>query len=377
MNPRKLLFVITKSNFGGAQRQVYELATYFAGKGYDIAVILGGKGVLAEKLTAANIRIHSIPNMGRDIKLIDEIGVFFRMFSIIKTENPHVLHVHSPKAAGIASLAGRLLGIKNIIYTVHGWAFNEDRSFYQKTLIAGFSWLTMLLSTKIVNISEKEREQTILFPGISNKTILIRNGLSAEAVYSQKNARMLLEKMGNVNLTKKICLGSIGELHPNKGQIYLLEALKELVPKYPELHLIIIGEGEERHKFEKFVEHHKLTQHVTFLGFVENAAHYLKGFDIFVFPSLKEGLPYAILEAGVAGIAVISTSVGGIPEIIDDMQSGVLIQPKRSKEIVSAIEFLIEHKKDMKEYAKNLHNKVLTEFNREKMLEQLEHLYQK
>ncbi len=375
MTVPKILFVITKSNWGGAQRQVYELATHFRDQKYDVTVALGGKGLLYEKLTADGIPTISIDTMARDMALTKEFRSFLKIFRIVGKVKPDILHVHSPKAAGLASLAGRLRGVKKIIYTVHGFAFNEDRPEWHKVLIAFFSWITCVLATRIITISLREYNQAIQFPFTQKKTLLIRNGLSAEALYSHTNARKQLETIARVSLDKKICIGTIGELHPNKGQWYLLQAMKELIPKYPKLHLIIIGEGEERARFESYIQENQLGQHISLVGFVPDAALNTKGFDIFVFPSLKEGLPYALLEAGNAGLPVIATCVGGIPEIIDDMKSGILIQPKRTREIIHSIELMLENPDKQKNYAQNLKQKILTDFSKEKMFSSIEKLY--
>ena len=116
----------------------------------------------------------------------------------------------------------------------------------------------------------------------------------------------------------------------------------------------------------------ELESNVFMLGHIPNAYQYLKAFDIFLLPSLSEGLPYIALEAGLSNLPIIATAVGGIPEIIDDMKSGILIQPRKSREIKHAIEFYIEHKKVRGEYASAIHEKILKDFSIEKMIKALQ-----
>ena len=108
---------------------------------------------------------------------------------------------------------------------------------------------------------------------------------------------------------------------------------------------------------------------------VPNASRYLKNFDIFVLPSLKEGLPYVILEAGLAGLPVIASNVGGIPEIIENGKDGLLVPPADPKELIKAIKKLIEDKTLRENLAKNLHEKITKEFSLEKMLRETISLY--
>jgi glycosyltransferase involved in cell wall biosynthesis len=123
----KILYLITKSNWGGAQRHVFDLAVAMKDRGHDVAVALGGDGTLRTRLEAAGIYTHSIASLGRDISTGKDTGSLKEIMSVIHHRRPDILHVHSPKAAGLGAVAGRILGVKKIMYTVHGWAFNEDR----------------------------------------------------------------------------------------------------------------------------------------------------------------------------------------------------------------------------------------------------------
>ena len=130
----------------------------------------------------------------------------------------------------------------------------------------------------------------------------------------------------------------------------------------------MIGEGEEREKLEKTIIDLELQNNVFLMGHLNNASHYLKALDIFLLASLSEGLGYVLLEAGTASLPVLATTVGGIPEVIDDMESGILIQSRKPKEIQHALEFYTNHKRTQKEYATALHAKVLKEFSLDRML---------
>jgi glycosyltransferase involved in cell wall biosynthesis len=124
------------------------------------------------------------------------------------------------------------------------------------------------------------------------------------------------------------------------------------------------------------IKEKKLEQNVHLLGFMDNASDYLKSFNIFVLPSIKEGLPYSILEAGCASLPVVATTAGGISEIVEDMKSGILIQPKNSNELAHALSFMIEHPEERRGYGTVLKERVATKFSVEKMLWMIEGLYE-
>jgi glycosyltransferase involved in cell wall biosynthesis len=155
----------------------------------------------------------------------------------------------------------------------------------------------------------------------------------------------------------------------------MIEAMSKISKNHPDVIFICIGEGEERQNLEKRISEFGLQDKVYLVGFVDNAVEIIKSFSIFVLPSIKEGLPYAILEAGNANLPVVATTVGGIPEIIEDMKSGVLVQPKKVSELTHAISFLIEQPSERKRYGTALKERINTNFDIAKMFDQTESVY--
>lgn len=374
----KILYLITKSNWGGAQRHVFDLAVSMKERGHEVAVALGGNGTLRTRLEAAGIYTHSIAAMGRDVAVGKDAGSLKEIMSVIRHRRPDILHVHSPKAAGLGAVAGRILGVKSIIYTVHGWAFNENRPLSQRLTIIFFSWLTMLFSHKIILLSEREYAQALNFPWISEKLRLVSLGIKPPTFISVDGAKQSIAKhigMEIPEFNKRIVVGTIVELHPNKGLPYLINAFSTVAAEYPQSTLIIIGDGEDKAGLHMLIKEKKLEQSVFLAGYLDHAAEYLKAFSIFVLSSLKEGLPYTILEAGAASLPVVATTVGGIPEIVEDMKSGVLVQPKNIRELSHAISFMIEHPEERKRCGTALKERIASNFSMQKMLDGVAEIY--
>lgn len=374
----KILYIITKSNWGGAQRHVFDLSTSMKEKGHEVWVALGGEGILKNKLEQAGIYTFSITDLGRDIDINKDAGSFKEIYNVIKNKKPDIIHLHSPKAAGLGALAGRLLRTKKIITTVHGWTFNESRPIHQKISIAFFSWLTMLLSHTTIVLSEKEKKQALLFPGVKEKIKLIPLGIKPITFVSVDGAKQSLAKTIGMNFAdfyKKNIVGTIAELHPNKGLSYLIEAMATLANDQTNTICLIIGEGQDKALIETKIKENKLEDKVFLTGRIDNASEYIKALTVFVLPSIKEGLPYTILEAGMASLAVVATTVGGIPEIVEDMKSGILIQPRNARELSHALSFMIEHPEERKRYGNTLKERVNEKFAFPKMIEENEKLY--
>jgi glycosyltransferase involved in cell wall biosynthesis len=348
----KILYGITKSNFGGAQRYVFELATAMSREGHDVTVLCGGQGILADKLRAENIRVIPLFSLQRDISIAKEIRSFIQILDILRKEQPDVFHVNSAKMGGLGSLAGRLMGAKKIIFTGHGWAFNEPRPSWQKALIKFFTWLTILCAHMTICVSEKTKKDVAGWPLVKNKLTVIHNGISP----------FELSQREDITFT----VGIIAELHNIKGLDILLRAWSKFIKNHS-AKLVITGEGEERKNLENMASNLGVSDSVTFKGFVGNAQSLLSNFDIFCLPSRSEALPYTLLEAGLAGLPVITTTVGGIPEIIESGINGVLIPPDDSETLFSSLILLAEDEGLRKRLGTNLKASIQENFSFEKM----------
>ncbi|MBY0539680.1 glycosyltransferase [Patescibacteria group bacterium] len=302
---KKILYLITKANWGGAQRYVYDLATNLPKDRFEVRVAFGTEGLLAQKLEEKGVQTFSIKSMHRDISLTSDVSSFFELLTLFRKEKPDIVHLNSSKAGGIGALAARVAGVPKIIFTAHGWPFWENRSTLARALIYLFSWLTAVLSDKVITVSDYDLKvaKEMLFVG--HKAVRIYNGIGEQTFGSGEIIRQSFPK--SVRIT-----GTIGELNKNKNQIALIEEAR----KNPDMHVAIVGDGEDRRFLIKKIEEYNLDDRVKIIGF-NWASNVLKGFDVFALPSIKEGLPYVLLEAKAAGLPIVANRVGGVGEILD------------------------------------------------------------
>lgn len=373
---KKILYIITKSNFGGAGKYVYDLSTNAKENGYEVVVACGGEGLLTEKLDSQNIRTIIVPNLERDLSILKEFKVLSSLRSIYKGEKPDIVHLNSSKIGGIGALAGRLEKVPKIIFTAHGWAFNENRNVIWKIFMYTASWFTILLSNTVITISLKEERQALAFPFVSTKKArMIYNGVGNIDFEEKESARSLIEKITGIILpTDTTIIGTIGELHTNKGYMYALKMCKQLIERNRKFLYLIIGEGEQRNKLETYIRKEGLERHVKLLGAIPDAATsstLLKAFDIFLLPSTKEGLPYVLLEAGLAEVPVLATRVGGIPELIEHEKTGLLSTPKNEGALTIQIEKILYDEQLRQDFSKSYSEVVRQNFNKNLMLESI------
>src|SRR3989344_6143426 len=307
---RKILFLITKATWGGAQRYVYDLATHL-GDGFEPIVAYGEKGKLSEKLERKAIESHPLPSLGRDIALVSDISSFFEILSCLRKVRPDVLHLNSSKAAALGALAARILGVKRIVFTVHGWPFNEKRNAVARALIYFISWFTTFLSHETIVVSKSDEVQGKTMRAVAGKIHYIPIGIEVPEYCTPEEAMQHL--CGKVPALKNAPnvprIGTIAELTANKGLRHAIEAIALLKKRGVDVLYVVVGEGEERGHLKTLVRKSGVVENVFFAGFVLDAARYLKAFDIFLLPSIKEGMPYVLLEAAAAGLTIVATNV--------------------------------------------------------------------
>lgn len=384
---KKIIFLITKSNWGGAQKYVFDLATGLSKDRYSVKVVLGGNGILKYKLLDAGIPVIALNGLERDVSagsLGRELKVFNTLLRIFKDEKPDIIHLNSSKISGLGSFAGRLAGVPQIIFTAHGWAFNENRSALSKLLITTAYIMTLWFSHQTIGVSKGVIGQISNWPCSKKKMHVVHNGIHAPNFLDRDAARaILLEKIG---LERKshlavssdtIWFGGIGELHHIKGHIYAIRAFAKLAKDHPNLNFIyiIFGEGEYRDEIEAEINRQDLHSRVILLGHVQDAATYLKALDFYIFPSLSEGLAYAVIEAGFAKLPIITSNVGGIPEIISNSENGFLIPSKNSDAIKRAIETYLDNPELAEKHAQAICKTVSAQFSIKKMIEKTENVY--
>ncbi|MEI6478840.1 MAG: glycosyltransferase, partial [bacterium] len=357
---KKILYVITKSSpMGGAQKAVFEISMAFKDK-FDIAVAAGGDGELFEILKKENIKTFKIGGLGRDVKILNDLSSFISIYKIIKEFKPDIIHLHSPKAGGLGAVAGKLIGVKKIVYTVHGWPFMEERPFWQKKLLEYFSFTTSMLCDKIIVLSFKEKAQIKFWHFITSKVFVIKNGIKEFDLLTKENARQEISKIYGRNLPEDtFWVGTIAELTKNKGLKYSIKALSNMDILY-----FVIGEGNERKELEDLIEKNN-SRNIFLLGKIDDAKKYMRAFDAFLLPSLKEGLPYVLLEAGLAEVPIISTNVGGIPNLIENNKEGILIGSQDTRQIEKSILSLMKDTEKRSTFSKNLKRKILSEYSLE------------
>ncbi len=384
---KRLLFVITQPVVGGAQKYVFDLAANFQDSGnYDVSVAMGGpvEGDLFKKFSAEKIKTHYLRFLSREVKIFDDILLIFELIKVLKEERPDIIHLNSSKIGLIGAFAAFLynLGSKHpakIIFTAHGWIFKEDLSRLARLATIFLARLSAKFQDRIICVSQDDFNQALKHKiAPPRKLYVVHNAVSEIKFLPRNKAREEISKVIGLEIKPDTsAFVNLGRLYSTKGLNYLVGAMDIIKDKFPnkDIVLVIFGDGPEKENLKSQISNLKLEDSIFLTGDISDVSKYLKAFDALALSSTKEGLPYSILEAGLAGVPVVATNVGGIGEIIENEKNGLLVPPKNSEALAQAVLDLITHTEKAASYSVTLKKNVTKRFNFENMIARTEWVY--
>jgi len=408
---KKVLYVITKADVGGAKKYVNDLALNLDKEKFESRIIYGGQ----------DIRWLSNKVYPHFFFLNDWLAVF-ELVKTLRHERPDVIHLNSSKAGILGSLAAWLYKISlklnpiphtpnpishtlnpKIIFTAHGWVFNPTNYIGapRRWFYIALHRIAALFQNTIINVSEYDRRLALKYKiAPAHKLITIHNGIDPNMPFLEKQTarKEILQKLEIGNWKLEITrpwVGSIGRLTPEKNYETLIEAAT-LVPN---AYFFIIGSGPEEKKLQLLITNYSRRPPIGGAGIptslsnkdtgaseqlqnrffivppTGNDAKYLKAFDVFTLTSIKEGLPYTLLEAMAAGLPVIVTDAGGMPEVVVTKSRHSIVPLKNPQALAINILNLFNQKNKARQYAQAVFETVKRKFNLEKMIKATEQVY--
>ena len=354
-----ILHLISSSGFLGAENVVLELAKESKKAGFWVTVgILENRNnlhmELVKRAKGEGLKVQIFPCKGRfDTRTIPSIRSF------INSEQPSILHSHGYKSNfyALAANRGKILWV----VTNHLW----KRTTFTLKVYAYLDSLLIRRADKVIAVSDEIADE-MKTKGISaSKILVIDNGIDLQKFTNQTRNNELRKSFG-FNGNHKI-IGTVASLTEEKGHIYLIEAALQVIYKYPECRFLIVGDGGQRKFLEGKTADLGLTDKVIFTGSRKDVPEILSMLDAFLLPSLKEGLPMALLEAMAAKVPVIASSVGAIPDVIKDGMNGMLIPPKNSDAIAKVIAIMLSNGDSTKEMAQKAFEKVRDHYSSKQM----------
>lgn len=309
----RIAHVIDDLGCGGAEQVVASLAARQSRAGNSVQVMclrnIGTNSVDVGKLQSAGVEV---------VVLRKPPGFHWATLQKVKNHLEHhrteIVHTHNHLVHHYGVAGGRLARVPVILNTLHGSASLQASASWAK----GLFWISCLLSDKLVCVDETVRDvfqRKFRFP--VRKLDVVRNGADLDRFLS-----ITRRAPGD-----RVTFGSIGRLEPVKGYSTLLHAFALLYREDPRVRLRVLGDGTLRSDLQVLAKNLSIADAVSFEGFSLDTPSFLAGIDIYVLSSLSEGLPLTILEAMAAGVPVVATTVGGVPELLKGSGCGWLCSP--------------------------------------------------
>ncbi|MCX5685849.1 MAG: glycosyltransferase family 4 protein [Candidatus Omnitrophica bacterium] len=324
----RVLQVTTHLNIGGISKYIVSLSGALKEKGVDTVVASSGGNMEKE------LRERGIPHKTLDMDTKFEFGpkVFksaFMLTKIIRKEKVDVIHAHSRVSQVASSLASMMSG-SPLVTTCHGYFKKRLRGIFD-------TW-----GKKVIAISDAVRTHLEEDLGVKdNRIAVIYNGVDIDRFSKKYSHDETLAIKKSIGLKDAPAIGTIGRLSPVKGQIFFIQAMAKVAMKRPDAQAIIVGDGGEEDSLKKMVRSLDLEESIRFIKSDPDTHKYLSVMDVFVFPSVKEGLGLALLEAMAQGLPCVASNIGGISNVIEDGSTGILVPVGDAQAIADSITILL------------------------------------
>jgi glycosyltransferase involved in cell wall biosynthesis len=333
----RILHIITRLDVGGSAENTVLSAirlpqTKFA-CGLAVGRTIDPPPGLHATLDRSGVPRWEVEGLVRSVRPLADLRVLVALRRLIREFRPDIVHTHSSKAGFLGRVAARWAGVCHIVHTPHGHVFD---GYFSPAVTRVFILLERLAARwtdRIVTLTDAEAEQHLaLGIGRREQFVTIPSGVELEAVLGAAPIR--LAEGGRV-------VGTVGRLAPVKGHRHLLDATPILLKRCADATVVLVGDGERRGALETQARDLGIAERVRFTGYREDVAALIAGMDLFVLPSLNEGMGRVLVIAMALGKPIVATAVGGVPELLGHGEAGVLVPASDPRALGDAIAELL------------------------------------
>jgi len=363
----RILECIRQGQVGGGESHLLSLSINLNKEFFEPIVLSFTDGPMIDLLKENNIETHIIFSL-KPFNIL----IWKQVKKLLLSKKIDIVHAHGTRANSNVFWAAKSLNIP-LIYTIHGWSFHDNQKpIIKKIRIAGEKFLT---SKTNLNISVSEsNKQTGIKHIKSFRSVVVNNGIDQERFNPEKKFTDIRTEL--IINRAEILLLFIARFTAHKQPLTLIRAFAIVLKKISTLKLLMVGDGDEKHAALALVKDLKIEKNVIFQPFRQDVPDVLNAADIFVLPSLWEGLPIGLLEAMSMGKAVIATNVDGTCEIIKHQSNGHLVELKcLVNDLSEAIFFLAKDNSLRQQYGEKAKETVMNRFNASKMTNEIENIY--
>ena len=357
-----VLHVDTMKGWRGGERQAYYLCRGLKERGMEVGFACRPGSELHKALATDGVRVHPVA-----FRCEADFTAAWRMAGLIRRHDYDVVHMHDSHAHWLGACAARFAGMplrvvsRRVDFSIRRHGFGLSIVKYRC-----FSDAYIAVSGAV--------KASLVRDGVPGEMIsVVHSGVNLSAP-GNGSERRLLEKVLGVAGTARF-VGSVGSLVAHKGHRHFVDAAPEILREESGARFVVFGEGELRGELEARVRRMGLSGKFFLPGHHPGASALLKGFDVFVMPSVQEGLGTSLLDAMAAGVPVVAARAGGIPEVVDDGRTGLLVPPADPLSLAAAVKRLLSEPELGCRLARAAGEKVASQFTVEGMVEKTVGVY--
>ena len=371
----RVLHIITDLPIGGAQDNTLYTVELLDRNKYEVALACNFSGDFVERARAIHdCELHDIPSLKREVSFKNDFKALFALIRLIRDGSYDIVHTHSTKPGVLGRVACLFTKTDLVIHTVHGFPFHDFMNPLKRWVFMMVEWAMNLISTHLITVSTLNLKKIVdLRLAPRKKLTNIYSGIDIQR-FQRSEALDLHAELGLDSSTKVI--GFIGRFSEQKSPFTFLRALKKVSAQNQGFHVALVGDGPLREDMQLFVQDNDLGNVVSFLGYRMDVNAILKGLDLFVLSSIYEGLGRSVTEALCCEVPVVATAVEGVPELVRDKKTGLLIEPEDPDQLAEGILYALANPEIMEDYAKAGSQFVSENFPVEKMVSDIDKLYQ-
>jgi glycosyltransferase involved in cell wall biosynthesis len=362
----KILECIRQGQIGGGETHLLSLVENLDRSRFEPVVLSFTEGPMVERLRAMGIRTHVLYT-----ERPFDVTKWRKVKQLMVSEGVDLVHAHGTRASSNTLWAARQLGIP-FVYTVHGWSFHDDQAFWVRRFrIWGERWITARSALNIAVSASNRQSGVDRIPGF--RAVVINNGIDQRKF---SPARISADIRGELDIPlDAVLLLFLARFTAHKQPLALIRAFHQASREMPELQLLMVGEGDEKEEGMRLAAGFGLADKIHFSPFRQDVPDVLAAADIYVLPSLWEGLPIGLLEAMAMGKAVIGTRVDGTREVLQDGENGLMVEPGDTGALAAGILRLARERGLRDKMGARAMETVRQRFNAAVMTKEIENIY--
>ncbi len=386
-NRRRTVFhIITQFDRGGSALDTYRTALGHDHRRFRVGVVYGRPETMPAREAAlidadlrelhqAGVALFEVRTLVREIRPLMDMRTILALWHLLRQERPALVHTHTSKAGAVGRIAAWLARVPVVIHTPHGHVFYGYYGLVMSGLFCLAERLLAKITDRIVTLTERGAQEHMQYCIAGrDKFTTIPSGIVLQTFKSVQVDSVVKRKELGLPPEGPI-VGTVGRLVPVKGHSWLLKSVPRVLAQFPQACFALIGEGPLANQLQQLAEELDVSRRVMFLGTRQDVPECLAALDLFVLPSLNEGMGLALIEAMAMGCSIVATRVGGIPDIVEDGTTGLLVPPEDDRALAEAILTLLRDRSRRVAYGEAAKRHIDDRFDIATMVRSIERLY--